>query len=111
MCQAKNCGGGCQTDAPAKGFAKRSNVVHVLFGLVAEIVVVRAVFTHIFVFVDVVHIFGGLRTVEVVRRQRGAIHCDGVASAQMVVPTAEKVLLENRYRELLPIFIYLVRLE
>ena len=24
VCQAKNCGGGCQTDAPAKGFAKRS---------------------------------------------------------------------------------------
>lgn len=87
------------------------NVVHVLFGLVAELVAVRAVFTHYFVFVDVVHTFGGLCTVEVVKRRRGAIHCDGVASAQMVVPIADKVLLENCYGELLPISIYLVRLE
>ena len=26
MCQTKNCGGGCQTDALVKGFAKRSTV-------------------------------------------------------------------------------------
>ena len=62
-------------------------------------------------FVDVVHTIGGFCTVEVVKRRQGAIHCDGVVSAQMVVPIADKVLLENRYGELLPISIYLVRLE
>lgn len=39
------------------------DVVHVLFELVAELVAVRVTFTELFVFADVVHTIGGLRTV------------------------------------------------